>query len=146
MKHLFVPYEIAELLREKHFDEECLTYWELKDNFDPYKGFHLRAIIQTTHLNSPYPGEEFYGDFFTGYKNSVKEMFNTEIVTAPLYQQVIDWLREKHQIFISPDNRSEHKLVFVWKKDETQSIRAIGSGCNPKAALNNAIEEALKLI
>jgi len=71
MKHLFVPYEIALALKEKGFEEECLAYFLTSTQPDP--------VITVCNPNKQYP-----------------EWINT--ISAPLYQQVVDWFREKHKI------------------------------------------------
>lgn len=73
MKKLFVSYEIAKLLKEKGFNESCIAYYETKVTLN-FLDTHFGAIIPTN-----------------------KDGFG---VDAPLFQQVIDWFREKHNIRI----------------------------------------------
>lgn len=83
--------------------------------------------------------------------NSKSYYYNS--IKAPLYQQVIDWFREKYNIIVEylVFNRGwieKDKFCFQWR---------IYNNCNewftntieyktPYEALNTAIEEALKLI
>lgn len=66
MEHLFVPYDLALKLKEKGFNECCFGF------FDP---LHNGLVIY----------------------NDERENLNSEMswVSAPLYQQTVDWLREK---------------------------------------------------
>lgn len=144
MKHLFVTYEIAKKLKELGFDEPCLGL------FDANKTFLIKEITQ-------YDSETYFG----GY-------------SAPLWQQSIDWLREKKGWNISINeigmysniepytkgvytayeywiyNTHENKKYILCKYDSKKHI--IGDFINNIAAqsyyeaLNKAIEEALKLI
>ena len=71
MKKQFVTYEIALKLKELGFDEECLGYYTINN-----KGL-LYPYNKSKYINRK--------DF---------------LCVAPLYQQIIDWLREKHLIDI----------------------------------------------
>ena len=91
MKEQFVPYEIANILKEKGFDEPC---------FGTYNSFG--DFIQS---NSEYPlpknSDKLHDDIWlkhiqTHFPDHTPDM----LCTAPLWQQVIDWLRDKHQIEI----------------------------------------------
>ena len=77
MKEQFVTYEIAVKLRELGFNEECLGFYKttLGDNVP-------ELHIIKCNYNS--------GKYIT-----IPEDFHTD---APLWQQVIDWLREEHNI------------------------------------------------
>ena len=71
MEKEFVTYEIALALKELGFDEECLMLWEHTDFW--------------TNLIRP---EEF------------KKIVSERYCNAPLWQQVIDYFREEHNIII----------------------------------------------
>ena len=77
MKEQFVTYEIALALKELGFDEECLVYF----NNDKY-----RDLICTCEngMDGDFTVHHYSGD-----------------VNAPLWQQVIDWFREKYEIYIA---------------------------------------------
>lgn len=90
IKDLFVSYEIAKKLKDKGFNEPCFSYFgdgrlEIKDN--------RRASIYN-----------YSSDIFD--EEELKEPFL--IVLAPLYQQVVDWFREEHNILIFPFIQLEH--------------------------------------
>ncbi len=81
MKSQFVFYSIAKDVKELGFDEPCLAIYRTDfpkgvDNFQ-FVGSHLIHVTI----------------------NSNKIMAKTSIA-APLWQQVIDWLREEHGIWI----------------------------------------------
>lgn len=123
MKELFVNYEIAKQLKEKGFAEECLAYYHI--------AFGLTV------------------------ERKVKENLSgtgTETL-APLYQQVVDWFREKHKIHIEMSYDPYHVL----KKDNHYSCVATGIdgtfhadtlvfGKDYYTVLDESITEALKLI
>lgn len=152
MKHLFVPYNLALKLKEKGFDEPCITKFETY--IDKTK---LYPVLGTLGLNTPYENEYHGYDqkiindtekhwVFTGYKNSVLDHGNS-IVTAPLYQQVIDWFRDKYNLVL------EASYSYSLRNYQSKIVKSNGQGWvffeihdNYYEALDEAIEEALKLI
>ena len=83
MNKQFVTYEIALKLKKLGFDEECFAHY-CQNNL-----ILKRAILKSSgmlyyHQNNINPNNQ-YGD---------------RSVTAPLYQQVIDWCIEKYGISI----------------------------------------------
>ena len=88
MKKQFVTYEIALAIKELDFDEECLFHY---DNGNIVSEDELLYHIRngsSLFFNYNCNGSEI--DFF----NWDNEHIIT--VSAPLWQQVIDWLREKY--------------------------------------------------
>jgi hypothetical protein len=75
MKHLFVPYELALLAKEKGFDEPCFAKFTINGEF--------------------VMSRECVGD--NPYKTS--NIYPAQTI-APLYQQLVDWFRDKHTIDI----------------------------------------------
>lgn len=146
MKHLFVSYELALKLKEKGFDESCFAF---------YNKFGLCRYMDSD--------KDWNSVFSQCLKNS--DITIPDSYTAPLYQQVIDWLREKHSIWIEiilhADETKNYIQAFVinYKKDDWESFeKAISHPDNPShsptcfnttkyyIALETAIEKALKLI
>ena len=85
MEKEFVTYEIALKLKELGFDEECFcTYHNAELSRNP-----SHKIDATPIQGKPYV-----------WKNS---KVHNSIVCAPLWQQVIYWLKEKHGIFVFID-------------------------------------------
>ena len=78
MEKQFVTYEIALKLKELGFDEKCLAWFdenkEIQIAPDVYKKWTSKPL---TNLN-------------------IIKVFNIDCVTAPLWQQCIDWFRDKH--------------------------------------------------
>ena len=76
MEKQFVTYEIALKLKELGFDEKCFGFWYVSQiNNSCIELRHGMCIFKSTSIElSKYP------------KN----------VLAPLWQQVIDWFRDKH--------------------------------------------------
>jgi hypothetical protein len=94
MKEQFVTYEIAKELKELGFDEECLCTYTLDGNFwrNPSNNMVDEEIEQPyTWLNSK---------------------LHNSVITAPLWQQCMDWFRDVHDIdiVITPDSSSRHRL------------------------------------
>jgi hypothetical protein len=118
MEKLFVDYATAKQLKEKGFDEECMGY---------YNGENLQiiALVPLSSLN-----------------------INNKNIDAPLYQQVIDWFREKHKIHITIDNWNG----WCYTIEDVPFTKSLVDGTlnYPSSiyyeAMNAAITEALKLI
>jgi len=95
MKEQFVDHEIAILLKEKGYKEECMAYYEIsiKAKEDPYDGF-----------SGPFGWKKGEVNFNKGYfeNNGLPDNSNEYwlLCGAPLWQQAIDWLREKHNLRI----------------------------------------------
>lgn len=78
---------------------------------------------------------------------------NSEFMIAPLYQQVVDWLREKHNLHIIITSLNDHEIYGKdkWEYDIT-NINSTAFHSNQLEfnfyyeALTKAIEEAIKLI
>lgn len=121
MEKLFVSFELALILKEKGFDSGCLAHY-YRDGRFRYKPF-----IQDAAGNPNIKNEE-------------------EEISAPLYQQVIDWVREEHEIdFFLFKLKSGIYKFDVHRNGECKTLP------NPARlpyyeALDKAIEEALKLI
>lgn len=130
MKHLFVPYELALKLKEKGFDEQCLACYNLdRYFFIRHIGNCLGADDYTNNTNIP----DDYGIF-----------------SAPLYQQVIDWFREKHKILVFADTNTHdwscHSPTLHQKGKGHIRVTGTIEFDDYYEALNKAIEEAIKLI
>lgn len=123
MDHLFVSWELSKQLKDKGFDEKCLGYYN-------WKG-------------------KFY--FMTmGLSNSDAEQALPEgTVAAPIYQQVVDWFREKHDTVVLVNRDIHSGKILGWEGTIEKGIDGFETGktCdNYYGALTKAIEKALKLI
>jgi len=117
MKHLFVPYELALKLKEKGFDEECFGNYDCWSKKEPAR--------LMTNIYPYFLGQEY------------AKRFDKTCILAPLYQQVIDWFREKNiQIIELP---TQNFRTIKWAVSDNGKFK----GGFP---LDEAIEEALKFI
>lgn len=130
MKHLFVPYELALKLKEKGFEEKCLGYY-LGQRQNPNEN---DFILEENQCNKEHP-----------------DWVST--ISAPLYQQVVDWVREKHGIHLEVSRRSvnnsyiEYNPYVYDKFQDRHTEGTLGDEYhNYYEALTGAIVEALKLI
>lgn len=123
MTHLFLPYELTLKAKELGFNEPCLA------EYQKYKAA-WKLII--THSWDKY-------------------LYN-HIIKAPIYQQIIDWIREEYDIFIHISPRihgnkytfSIHNMPFSKRKAFHIDDKL---GFNDYyEALNEAIKQAFKLI
>jgi len=138
MKHLFVPYELALLAKEKGFDDECLAwYYKLKErpelnSFQLFeKDYFLDKSIICTNSS-----------FGNGY-----------MITAPLYQQLIDWFLMKHDMWIEillfdRGFLEENKFCFQWRVyNKSEEWFTSADECKtPIETMNLAFKKAFKLI
>ncbi len=87
MEKLFVPFELAVKLKEKGFDEECLGVF--------HKGGNLKVTVQA---NFPIKNSELI-DY---------------VISAPLYDQVFAWFREKHNIKAYIDEYDQFHIPYIY--------------------------------
>lgn len=130
MEHLFVSCELALKLKEKGFDEECLACFR-----------DVGHIF--SRVNNVYP---------IGFCRNSQSQGNINYmyhVATPLYQQVIDWFREKHKIIV------DVRTIWINKAIGLSEISSYVPHCNHDInveyddyykAFDIAIEEALTLI
>lgn len=142
MKHLFIPYEIALKLKELGFNEECFGFY----NNHPPKNHHPRGLV------------------IEGHQDHNEETEDDDLIcSAPLYQQVVDWLRDKHGIEVQHGCRVPVEAIkaaggkidhldfkynfYLYSEDRNPKL--IGGqmrGNDYYQTLSKVIEEALKLI
>jgi hypothetical protein len=144
MKEQFVNHEIATLLKEKGFKEECMAFYEIsiKAREDVHDGF-----------SGPFGWKKGEVNFSKGYfENSGLPDNSNEywlLCGAPLWQQVIDWLREKHSLDIMTrqlqlDGRAYYKISKIETEDK---IKGYSNFCKSAyEAREKAIVHALTLI
>lgn len=127
MKDLFVPYELAVKLKEKGFNNECMAYYETTPDYK----FIFRGL--------------------PGYNRLIGELPNLLDLTvcAPLWQQVIDWLREEkklHLVISETKTGSWHIYVKNIGQSEAYAYKTYSVGPNYYSALKTAIEKVLESI
>ncbi len=131
MEKLFVPHELAKLLKEKGFNEPCAAEY-YKEEFE------------FSNIEDP-------------YTNSSPNNFDkTNVCSAPLYSQVTDWLREEKKIFIGIeldqtstmkyDYRVVHWTGFAEFENINLDPENWGLYRTYYEALHAAIIESLKLL
>lgn len=74
MRHLFVPYGIAVMAKDAGFNESCFAYYDRQN------------LLFTSSVSN---------------KDWSKKQCKSDLHTAPLYQQLTDWFREKHKIEVN---------------------------------------------
>lgn len=119
MKHLFIPYDLALIAKEKGFNEECCTYFLNKD----------LERLGFGHTNDSFEDDE-------------------KRVCAPLYQQIIDWFIQYHKLFISVkfiDGIIGYTAVITDLKTNIELFESLSS-IFYMDLLNEAIKKAFKLI
>lgn len=134
MKHLFVPEDIAKQLSDLGFNEPCFAiyYKTIVEGKDDFKIYNIPNVRN---------------------KSPELTLLSVDAVTAPLYQQVVDWFRLNHNLFISIDHVNRPQLN-MWGYDIG---RVIGGGIidlwNPDKSIkdyyenfNNAIKSAIQII
>lgn len=136
LSDLFVPYKIALRLKEIGFNEPCLAIYN----------------------NSSMP-------FIAGNTPVFNDKTEDEsIITAPIYEQVVDWLSKEHDVHISiyhsNDDYNDYRVrIYKTLSKSTYTSFYLRNGDNNldekkiifmfnshKEALKKAIEESLKLI
>lgn len=128
MKNIFLPEDLSFQLKEKGFREDCFGYYQSKDISYVEKGLKFGSAKHIGNHN-------IYDDF---------------ICSAPLYQQVVDWFRDNHNlaIIVAPSlnlGKFYMNITYInnieWFRDpELQNFDTYYE------AYDYAIEEALKLI
>lgn len=128
MKHLFVPYEIAKIAKEKGFNEYCIGEYT------------KHAKTQAINLNYPK---------YEGLQGNWPE---ENEVDAPIYQQLIDWFKEEYNCFIEPETTMTDKFgntntvyrITVINPSLTGLKTSKRTGT--EKTLNEAIKKAFELI
>lgn len=98
MTNHFASFEIAVTLKDLGFDEPCIAYYDLDGNF---------LILGQ---NDRYKWHTTFSTIF--------------IIEAPIYPQIINWFREKHNLqtflpFYQPQNRAYYNWTqfpeIIWE-------------------------------
>lgn len=116
MKELFIPYELSLLAKEYGFDEPCFARYIRKE-------FRFATLGGMTNFTKEQPPNQ---------------------LSAPLYQQLIDWFREKHNLEVC--SLKEKENVYFGFIDGGISRKQVSQGKSYYEALNKAFEEVFKLV
>ena len=127
MKNQFATYEISLKLKELGFNEECLAFFLMRNDL------RIKEYKESGNKNSAF--------------------YNNTVCSAPLYQQIIDWFREKYNIHILVSGRlidSPESKVYVWEiyGDFKELPEELYDGINKDyyKAREQAILKAIELI
>lgn len=116
IEKLFVPYEIALKLKDKGFNELSIAYYE--------EGYDIFNFGLTK-------GQLYNNDRF--------------LISAPLYQQVIDWLNTKHNIDVSifqlSKTQSAYGITFLECYPERYNEDDMYEYTNTTAIMNQIVLE-----
>lgn len=151
LNNLFVSYVIARELKKKGFNEPCLGFYDDDKLLHPsiQDVSAMRIMSENNDQYKEYDEDDYvFIDFIPTDK--------MPDILAPVYQQVIDWLREEHNIEINVNNYYRNSKNYkpeyqIYINGQQQSIEYSSSSsvvlyANYYAALNYGIEESLKLI
>ena len=147
MKENFVNYEIALKLKELEYNEQDFAYYRLSyvENKEPFTATELE------YFRERYDNHNFRLELH-------KSAGAYAICTAPLYQQVQKWLREKHNMYVLLEETQTFSLItgigFYYKiikvdLDTKEHLKLFYSEyfySTYEEAIKAAILESLKLI
>lgn len=78
----YVSFEIAKLLKEKGFDEECISVYHDEE-------------LQLVSSLGIFCGDGVHGEQILTYSN-----WSSMLISAPTIQMAMKWLREVHNLFV----------------------------------------------
>jgi hypothetical protein len=128
MKQYFVPYTIAFGLKEISFDEPCYGFWD---------------VVHGSAFGDSYE-YRLTNSYFIHSQNHIEKYFKHACL-APLYDQVIDWFKNKYNIDIYVNKYDNTFETFVVDGSNVVSTNYRNSNSR-KEALNKGIQAAVKLI
>ncbi len=144
MKNLFLPYNLAVIAKEKGFSESCFGLY-VTDNYGGTKENPMLISV------GGHWGSGINSSMIDCVKFNLKE---TEC-PAPLFQQMINWFRIKHDISIEVTVNWEHHRKFdgyeffindLSLKRDSPTVGGFEICETYETCIERAIEEALKLI
>ena len=143
MNKLFIPFELALLAKEKGFNEPCFKCYHTENNlaYNIKKGW---LDIRPEEAQNP----RNFND---------KKLFKKFVISAPLYQQIVEWFYEKYGLAIVVKSWDGDGQWKIYKHDKSKLIKQgiamfVYNQYNKKGLLaikggwTEAIEEAFKLI
>ena len=134
IKEQFVTYEIALKLKELGFDEECLAYYSKEGVYADIDYNKTNFVLLSSKKMGELVGHgSVNNSLFKWLKENDKtsgELYTlSESVTASLWQQAIDFLREKYLLHIeiqSPDYPDD--VNFSWNIHKICEFGSLASG------------------
>lgn len=125
MEQLFIPYDLSVRISEAGFDEECFGW------------YNAETELIILHNSGIKPN----GLYNSGVK---KQDLHKSKTLAPLYQQVIDWLREEHALNIGMTYFRIESVSYWEYRIHYKEIWGQSGEYYP--ALTKAIEASINLI
>ena len=95
MEKQFVSYEIASKLKELGFNEPCFGIFDVNNS--------VYCYAKCEYFESQEKAQYMFGN------DKIK------VTLAPIYQQIVDWFRTKHNLFIELviDQTAEPKFTYI---------------------------------
>lgn len=121
MEKQFVSFEIALKLKNKGFNEDCFAFYQKNKNLN--KKFKLTNNFWTDEelMGTPKLGEDLIQSWSKSEideSRSKGEKFEKIVgIAAPIWQQVIDWLKKEYKICIEviyADYNSKANYNIKW--------------------------------
>lgn len=133
----FVPIEMALILKELNYDMPSMFYYFPNFNFPIEKKYDI------------YYGKECIGRDLLTIERQVQNGNYSNTVKAPLWQEVIDWLRIKHKLHIySKKGKVDGDYYYFMLESEGVSIIDVYNDEYDKSRLfviNKALEYLLQI-
>lgn len=104
MKKQFTTYEIAIELKKLGFNEICLKYYDIN--------YQLSDSICDKYVGS------IKNDRYSTY----------HVCTAPLWSQIIDWLREEHKLHVEIQCPDDDYGYYSWCIHELHKFGSVADG------------------
>lgn len=122
MKEQFCDYNISLRLKELGFDEPCLAYYTTGTDVTLDKdGNPTNFVLLSAKLRGELVGHGSVKNslfkWLLEHDRTSGELYTlSRSITAPLWQQAIDWFREKHGMIISPayDHIRGNGNYLIW--------------------------------
>lgn len=142
LKDQFVSREIAIKLKEKGFNEPCISVYR---NFNLYFDKMISGYESDVSESNDFSTNTSLDNFDVNKKDK-----SNYWITAPLLTQVIDWFREKHNLYIEiRADYNDYTFCINSKDHNNKRLKELRMNFGFKEyyeTLNKAIEESLKLI
>lgn len=119
IKEAYCSYEVSKLLKEKGFDEPCLSYFWSEENNK-----------EISYMDFPFTNKQLYNDQ----------------ILRPTHQMAIAWLRTKHIIIVvqpeyfNADGICSYWGVDIWADDNYEKLQ------DDFPSYEEATEAALKYV
>lgn len=168
MEKQFASKEISIKLKELGFDEECLAYYITTQPITLDRDGKLTDfVLLSAKLRGELVGHGSVSNTLFKYLKdhdlSHGELYTlSNSVTAPLWQQVLNWFEKEHQIYISilPYRNKEDEIELCWyytlveDSEELYDIYCNANHLNassdnydtPELARTNAIQKAIEIV